>query len=530
MSRAQPKSSPTDQHARRIAQAIANGHPPAFDAALDKYCASSPREIFAAFAGATRHMPPAGKDEPLALGYLFLLQRLLEHLRYRTDQGYADAVKLIADFQADIVARVEAGQVDARMLAFVGGALYQSKILASPELAAAAAKYPIDQDEGGSLPTDVRAVLGGILEACGGDPFVVVGSLIESSHAMPAEIRGSLAGAMALAGIPEARAAAVLFLLDPDLAVRRAVAGALDQVATLLTPTDVRRLIAMRNWRPEDERAEVDAVIRKARAAGIDCAQWEAGSIEAIVATAIDGATTQGFLLVSPAGRKKRMSSVLAKGGIADAWSGEPESRRQIEVGLAGAGMNAPTIAVSRPYLDRTVAHHLALTTEKGKAPPSGLLQVAETIGGAGWQPVRMVFSEALAGLAADVPRAMCEPAALTSMLRKSDELTELNAIGQSWFEDDPQIAEVVKRARGGNRAKLVSYLLQSPIARHRDRWAEIVLCTALWMREAPPEADLCWRELALVAKALADGRDMTEIGLMRDIALRTIAVLRSAG
>jgi hypothetical protein len=65
---------------------------------------------------------------------------------------------------------------------------------------------------------------------------------------------------------------------------------------------------------------------------------------------------------------------------------------------------------------------------------------------------------------------------------------------------------------------------------RHRDRWAEVFLRAALWMREAPPEADLCWRELALLAKALADGRDMTEIGLMRDIALRTIAVLGSAG
>ena len=49
-------------------------------------------------------------------------------------------------------------------------------------------------------------------------------------------------------------------------------------------------------------------------------------------------------------------------------------------------------------------------------------------------------------------------------------------------------------------------------------------------MREAPPEADLCWRELAIVAKALVDGRDVTEIGLMRDIALRTIAVLRDVG
>jgi len=61
--------------------------------------------------------------------------------------------------------------------------------------------------------------------------------------------------------------------------------------AALLTPTEVRRLIAMRNWRPENERAEVDAVIRKARAAGIDCASWEAGSIEAIDANVLQWAS-----------------------------------------------------------------------------------------------------------------------------------------------------------------------------------------------------------------------------------------------
>lgn len=329
MNRAQPKSSPTDEHARRIAQAIAKGRPPPFN--LDRYCESSPREIFAAFAGASRHMPPAGKDEPLAIGYLFLLQRLLEHLRYRTDRGYADAAKLIADFQVDVVAQVEAGNVDGCMLAFVGGALHQSKIPASPELAAASAKQPVDQNEDGPLPADVHAALVGILEACDGDPFMIAGALTESGHAMPEEARGALAGALALAGNTKARGAAVLFLLDPSSAVRHSVARALAQVAALLTPTEVRRLIAMRNWRPENERAEVDAVIRKARAAGIDCASWEAGSIEAIVATTVDGATAQGFLLISPVGRKKRISSVLTKGGIADAWSGEPESRRQIE-------------------------------------------------------------------------------------------------------------------------------------------------------------------------------------------------------
>jgi hypothetical protein len=412
----------------------------------------------------------------------------------------------------------------------VGGALHQSNIPASPELAAASAREPVDPDEDGPLPTDVHAALAGILEACDGDPFLAVGSLIESGHAMPAGTRSALAVGLALAGIPEARGAAVLFLLDPNSTVRRAVAGALAQVAASLTPTEVRRLIAMRNWRPENERAEVDAVIRRARAAGIDCAPWGAGSIEAIVATAVDGATAQGFLLISPAGRKKRISSVLTKGGIADAWSGEPESRRQIETSLAAAGMDTPTLAVSRSYLDRIVAHELALSIEKRAAPPLGLLQVAETIGGADWQPARMAFGEALAGLIAEVPKAMCEPATLASVLRMSNELAELEAVAQSWFEDDPQVAQAVERARGRDRAKLVTYLLQSVIARHRDRWADIVLRTALWMREAPPEADLCWRELAIVAKALVDGQDVTEIGLMRDIALRTIGVLRDAG
>src|SRR5262249_60223752 len=107
-----------------------------------------------------------------------------------------------------------------------------------------------------------------------------------------------------------------LLLRAPDGVVRRAVAEALATVASSLSPTDVRRLVAMRNWRPEKERAEVDGIVRKARAAGVDCAQWEAGSTETILATAIDGAATQGFLLVSPAGRRKRTPSGPAQGGL----------------------------------------------------------------------------------------------------------------------------------------------------------------------------------------------------------------------
>ncbi|MBV9236994.1 MAG: hypothetical protein JOZ94_14265, partial [Xanthobacteraceae bacterium] len=331
MARTQRKPSSTDQHASQIAAALAKGRPPPFSVELDLYCESSPGEIFTAFAGAARHMPPAGRDESLALGYLFVLQRLLEHLRYRTDSGYADAAKLIADFQADVAARVEAGEVDATMLPIVGGVLHQSRIPASPELTAASPKHSLDNEALQALPADIHAGLAHMAETCGDDAFLAAGTLVEVGHAMSAHARTAFAGALVESGRAAARAAGALFLLDGDAAVRCSVAEMLDQVASSLTPTDLRRLIAMRNWRPHNERAVVDAVIHKARAAGIACAPWEKGSIESILATMIDGTTAQAFMLVSPAGRKKRASAILTKVGLAEAWSGDPEPRSRIE-------------------------------------------------------------------------------------------------------------------------------------------------------------------------------------------------------
>jgi hypothetical protein len=324
--------------------------------------------------------------------------------------------------------------------------------------------------------------------------------------------------------MPDALAVAVLFLLDPEPAVRATASETLAQAASTLSPTDLRRLIAIRNWRPKKERGKVDAIIRLARAAGIDCAQWPAGGAATIDATAIDGSGAQVFLLVSPAGRKKVVSSILTKGGIADAWSNEPETRRKIEAALAGPNLDAPMLAVSRSYLDRVMAHNLALDIDAGDVPPLGLLQVAETLGGADWQPARMELNDTLAGLIAEIPEAMLKPAAIAKVLQTSSMLAGVGPIQDSWFEDDPDIARTMSSGRGRNRPKLVAYLLQSAIARHRNRWADLFLRMALWMHEAPPETGLSWRELAIVAKALAEGRDLGEIGLMRDIALRTIA------
>jgi hypothetical protein len=50
-----------------------------------------------------------------------------------------------------------------------------------------------------------------------------------------------------------------------------------------------------------------------------------------------------------------------------------------------------------------------------------------------------MVFGETLAGLIAELPKTMLKPATLTSVLRESGDLADIEVIAESWFEDDPR-------------------------------------------------------------------------------------------
>jgi hypothetical protein len=79
------KSSPINRYAAKIAAGIARGRQ---TSDLPDLVENSSTEIFAAFNGAARHMPPGGDDEALAFGYLSRLRAMLEQLRYRIDRGH----------------------------------------------------------------------------------------------------------------------------------------------------------------------------------------------------------------------------------------------------------------------------------------------------------------------------------------------------------------------------------------------------------------------------------------------------------
>jgi hypothetical protein len=484
-----------------------------------------PEDVFVTLDGFVEWLAAAGPDNPLADFQMHLIQGQLEQLRFRRDRGYEDASRLIEKFQRTIAELALDGRVGGPALAMLVAALHQAGIAASAELSDAMAQQTAEFLSE-STPDDLVGSLEEIVKGCDNDPFLVASMLAETGHAMPVEARALMPSVQSQSDSAAMREAAVLSLLDPEPTVRRAAAAALQEGVGRLSADSLRRLIAMRNWCPESERPAVDAIVRAARARQIECAPWPAGKAAAILASCIDGSGAQGSLIVSPAGKRQRLSPVLSKNGIREAWMSPPASRREIRSILDQAAAETSTIPVSREYFDRVVQHHLYVGLAHNALPPAGLLQVAEAIGGAQWQPELLDWRQMLAALVADLPAAMREPHAVETVLRTSAAWARFSAIADSWFEDDQEVARLVGRPSGRAQGKMRDYVLQTVLERRREKWAEHFLWTALWLRETPERDAAPWRNLAILAQALADGRDLSEMSLMRDIAARTVAVM----
>src|SRR5580704_19790263 len=91
-----------------------------------------------------------------------------------------------------------------------------------------------------------------------------------------------------------------------------------------------------------------------------------------------------------------------------------------------GAGGPRP-----RAQFERLLSRQCLGVPPGAQPPPLGLLQVAETIGGADWQPALMSFSDMLAQLIAELPEVMRGGTAVETVLRKSGDLADLEAVAQ---------------------------------------------------------------------------------------------------
>ncbi len=512
--------------ARRIATDVRGDRPPTLTDELIDYIDQHPRDLNHSLDGLLDQLRrDSEKAEPLVIAYLTLMSMQLESLRYRIDEEHASARQVVDDFQRRLVALARSGDLPDTALAAVAGVLHEAKIPPSADLIDVNQELLDDAELDIDAGTDIHAILHTIAEQHGDDVYAIRESMGESFHAMPSQLRAVVADAMAESPSAVIRDAGALGVLDPDQEVRRKAALSLYRSAQAITPTTLRRLIAIRGWWPEADRHLIDQAVRAARAHGVDCAAWRPAGASDIRASAIDGSGAQGFLIVTPAARRQRLSSVMARHGtgILDAWSGEPETRKRISATIAQAEEAALTLAVSSDYLDREICRQLSCGIRGGTVPPVGLIQVAETIAATEWRPRPRDYEEVLDQLCAELPDALKAPGPIEEIIESSDLWGSIDSVSGSWFEEGREVQEQLAEFDDDLDQDLLLRVLDEIVEPRKAKWTERFVWTALLFKEASADRALPWPQFTVLARELADGRSAAEIPLMANIAFTTI-------
>lgn len=527
--RAANAASVLDRYVRQVADGMARGKMPSPTSAMATALEENPEWVLDSLEGLARRLADdEDKDDSVMLAHLTLLTAQLEFLRFRIDRGYAEAKSLQAAFERRLAALAQSGALSDKGVALIAGAMRDARLRPGADVIAAGDNARAHASAA-PPPANPDALLAEVAEAAGGDPFALADGLQKAIQALPAGARAALAESLLVSAIPAAREAAILVVLDPEAAVRRGTAQALLRHAEALSPTALRRLIVLRNWLPADERAPLDQAVRAARTSGIECAAWAPGGVAAVHASAIDGSGAQGLLIVSPAGRRQTLSSILMRDtqGVLDAWVLDAIAKRECSGILGQMTANAPARTVSRDYLDWIVGHHLAVGLERDAVPPIGLLRAAEANAAAQWRPARLAWPDILDELIAQMPAPLQAPDQGEAVVAASAQWAADSGLSDSWFEDDQAVADLVRGARRQQGGALVRRILHDVLEPRRRGWAERFVWTALWLREGS-KSDPLWPRFALLAHALLQGRPLDTVPLMHEIAATTVAAMQA--
>jgi hypothetical protein len=232
-----PHASKLHRLAKRIADKLSQGKPPALTAEMAAYLEDRPEAVFDSLDGFVRQHGESDEGNPLAAAYLMLMAIQLEHLRYQIDRDYAWAKEMQREFERRVVSLAQAGDLPGRALGMLTGAMREARLRPGPDLLALSEDLFSADISTLSASEDLNASLEKLANDLGDDVFALVDAVDKATVAMPPEVRAALAGQMAVSPFPNLKEAAPLFLLDPEAKVRHGAAGPLLRNAAALSPT-----------------------------------------------------------------------------------------------------------------------------------------------------------------------------------------------------------------------------------------------------------------------------------------------------
>jgi hypothetical protein len=496
------------------------------------YVESRPQCIWPILEGALAAFTTAPRNEHLISTYLYLLTHQLETIRYKLETGTPWAKPLLDTFQARITALAASPDMDPRDCAVLAKTIVDAKVDVDTSIGEALMnRAPPDAIEQGGDPAEALRPLLDQMAGSVSDSFELIEVLTETTSIMPPQMRAMIGFELGLSPHAVMRDAVPLLLIDPQTDVRQAAAAVLEKTAApaTLSPVALRRMILLRNWLPAPERDAVDRAIRKARAGGVTCAQWDATAPTIILGSTIDGAGTQSLIMTRTSGKSGLFAGLLLKlgFGVRDTWLDMARPDKETAGMIATVRRESAAFEVTRAYADLAVRHHLAVGLAEGNLPAAPMIAIAEAVGGADWQPQPIDISAELERLSAALgPAALTGNAIAASLKRSATWLAK--PFGESWYEDNPDIRAIALGK--GTSDQQTERVLKQVLGPRRPYWATLFLLLAARAQATiKPKDGVDFPDFLIMARELAGDRPLSDIPLMLGLAYRSLMIAQQS-
>ncbi len=466
-------------------------------------------------------------DDHLVAALAFMAGQALEILRYGIERAEPEALDMLETVRGHLVALARSDRADPTVLMLLTKQFAAAKLDIGETLRDAMGDILAEEAEIArtSLGMDMDGDLAALGQDLGEDTFAIHLELAETAASLPVEHRLALANAVLASASPAVRDAALGWILDAQPELRVAMAEALNEEAKAgrLSPTSLRRLVALRNWIPPADRPSLDAAIATARRKGGEPSAAAPSKLVEMLASGFDGSGAGSVFALVKTGRLYAVASLLLKlgMGVRDAWVQRDLTKTQASELLDELASQIELIPVSLDVFRRSLPHFLSVNEASGLLPPFGTLDVIETMGLGTVNPRELTLESILAELLPDDPERESVAAALAASAAWVGHYGAMD----SWFEDGAPVEQALKGKKSLTRSRKVALILEQVIEPQRRRWSEVLAWTALIATDGDDKEKVV--EFAIVAREVMGERPAGEIPLLLDIAEATVEAWR---
>ena len=352
------------------------------------------------------------------------------------------------------------------------------------------------------------------------DAFELYDLLVGYIYVFSAEMQLGIIAELATSSKKIIHEASILMVLHPKKEVRSKVPVILLNTfnKSLFTPIDLRRLIVMRNWLPEEERASVDSIIGLMKKNHIMPSPCPPPKVLNRYASVIDGSGSCILLFEVKIDNKRHVFGFVAK---IDIGIKEPWIYNKVHKGFINNvldSFNAKGVDplkfrnVSDTYIQKIVKNTLTYSNNSNRAPDPNFLKISELYGAKDWQPEAINIESEANQLLEQFASITTDDHLIKKTLHDGKYWLREHKELKSWFDE----GKAVDYALNSNSSNKIERFYNHAL----DRWKLIILSTCMYFKSCNNNEEAKYPFAVLLA--LSRGSQPKDIPMLNLIAERS--------